>query len=208
MFEIRKRSVFGGDVIYKSEDATCLDEALTEFLKSLNGSHADLHGADLRHADLSGANLSSANLYHADLRGAYLRGADLRGADLYGADLSDADLRYASFGGGKEGEGLTPAMIGLPPACLSFEIKVIKAALAPNALEMGSWHTCDTTHCIAGWAVHLSGAAGKALEAVTSSSCAGALLVPGLAHLFYSSNEEATEALKARLAELTGKENG
>lgn len=58
MFEIRKRSVFGGDVIYKSEGATCLNEALTEFLKSPNGSSADLCYADLRCADLYCAKLS------------------------------------------------------------------------------------------------------------------------------------------------------
>ncbi|MGN7869593.1 hypothetical protein [Paracoccus sp. 22332] len=29
---------------------------------------------------------------------------------------------------------------------------------------MGSWHTCETTHCRAGWVVHLAGEAGYALE--------------------------------------------
>jgi hypothetical protein len=83
---------------------------------------------------------------------------------------------------------------------------VIEAALAsPDALKMDTWHTCETTHCLAGWAVHLSGAAGKALEAVTSPSVAGAILAPSLAHLFYVGNEEALEALpkiKAELEEL------
>ena len=34
----------------------------------------------------------------------------------------------------------------------------------PQALYMATWHTCDTTHCRAGWVVHLAGAPGKALE--------------------------------------------
>jgi hypothetical protein len=29
---------------------------------------------------------------------------------------------------------------------------------------MASWHKCETTHCRAGWATTLAGAAGKALE--------------------------------------------
>ena len=37
---------------------------------------------------------------------------------------------------------------------------------------MSSWHTCDTTHCRAGWVVVLAGDAGKALEIVTSTEFA------------------------------------
>ena len=29
---------------------------------------------------------------------------------------------------------------------------------------MGAWHSCETTHCRAGWVVHLAGEAGAALE--------------------------------------------
>ena len=34
---------------------------------------------------------------------------------------------------------------------------------------MGDWHTCETTHCRAGWAVHLAGERGKALEKASST---------------------------------------
>jgi hypothetical protein len=34
---------------------------------------------------------------------------------------------------------------------------------------MGDWHTCDTTHCRAGWAVFLAGEEGKKLEQQTST---------------------------------------
>jgi len=37
---------------------------------------------------------------------------------------------------------------------------------------MGDWHTCDTTHCRAGWVVFLAGDAGKKLEAHTSTQFA------------------------------------
>jgi len=37
---------------------------------------------------------------------------------------------------------------------------------------MSIWHTCDTTHCRAGWVVFLAGEAGKKLESQTSTQFA------------------------------------
>jgi hypothetical protein len=37
---------------------------------------------------------------------------------------------------------------------------------------MDSWHTCDTTHCRAGWIVVLAGDEGKKLEEETSTQFA------------------------------------
>ena len=34
---------------------------------------------------------------------------------------------------------------------------------------MDAWHTCDTTHCRAGWVVHLAGSEGYELEKKTST---------------------------------------
>jgi hypothetical protein len=65
-----------GSVIYESDKATTIKEAVVE--------------ANLRGADLYEANLRGANLYEADLRGANLYEADLRGADLYETDLRGA----------------------------------------------------------------------------------------------------------------------
>jgi hypothetical protein len=45
-----------------------------------------------------------------------------------------------------------------------------------NALDMSSWHACETTHCRAGWAITLAGPAGKALEGAVGPSAAGALI--------------------------------
>jgi len=55
------------------------------------------------------------------------------------------------------------------PIVENIHTKVYEAASQPNALNMGSWHTCDTTHCRAGWAVFLAGPAGKELERKTST---------------------------------------
>jgi hypothetical protein len=31
---------------------------------------------------------------------------------------------------------------------------VLEAVSHPNALHMDKWHSCNTTHCRAGWVVH------------------------------------------------------
>lgn len=46
---------------------------------------------------------------------------------------------------------------------------MLKAAESPGALDMNKWHTCKTTHCRAGWVVHLAGERGRALEAASST---------------------------------------
>ena len=58
----------------------------------------------------------------------------------------------------------------------------------PHCLDMNNWHTCDTVHCLAGWAIHLSGTAGATLEALLGTDGAGRLLIPGAAHLFYETD--------------------
>jgi hypothetical protein len=140
-------------------------------LRDANLRGASLRDADLRGADLSRAYLRDANLRDANLRGASLRDADLRGADLSGADLSRAYLRDANLRGADlsradlrdanlRGANLRGAT-GLP--------------YIGQALNMADWHTCDTTHCRAGWAIHLH-PAGKTLESIFGPSAAGALI--------------------------------
>jgi len=41
---------------------------------------------------------------------------------------------------------------------------------------MDSWHTCNTTHCRAGWIVHLAGKEGYELEKETNTSFAAMVL--------------------------------
>jgi hypothetical protein len=45
-----------------------------------------------------------------------------------------------------------------------------------NRLEMSTWHTCETTHCRAGWVTFLAGEAGKALEQKTSTLFAAQMI--------------------------------
>jgi hypothetical protein len=165
-------------------------------------SDADLRGADLRGADLRGADLSDADLSDADLRGADLSDADLRGADLRdavfsGAVLSDADLR---------GADLRDAVFSGVPVIPQIHQAVYAAASQPGALNMGSWHSCETTHCRAGWVITLAGKAGRDLEWRMGPGAAAALIyvasdrslqrIPN----FFATNDDALADMQ-RLAE-------
>jgi hypothetical protein len=60
--------------------------------------------------------------------------------------------------------GEAPAT-GFPdvPVIENIHQKVYEASSQPNALNMSDWHTCETTHCRAGWVEFLAGEAGKNL---------------------------------------------
>ena len=171
-------------------------------LRGANLRWADLSGANLRGADLSGANLRGANLRWADLSGANLRGADLSGANLRGANLRGADLRWADLRGANlRGASIDAFAIATPEEAAPRIRAVAQAALAtPDALDMGSWHTCDTTHCIAGWAVRLAGDEGNALEEKFGTATAGlALLGTEAASHFYDTQEKGRAWLQSKL---------
>ena len=147
--------------------------------------------ADLSWANLRDANLRDANLSGADLSGANLRWADLSGADLSEANLRDANLSWADLRGA----------IGLPDIQkFALDAAVAAACAAPNSLEMGSWHTCETTHCRAGWAVVLH-PQGRELEEKYGTSASGALIYnacSGYVPDFYASNEDAMKDIVER----------
>jgi hypothetical protein len=152
---------------------------------SLRG--ADLRDVDLRDADLSGADLAEADLSGAVLRGATLCGTDLRRVDLYGADLSGADLSWA--------------VLGSIPVVPALDARILAAIEAGGGLETAAWHTCETTHCRAGWAIRLAGAAGEALEEALGAAVAGTFIYaasrPGLPIPdFYASNADALADLR------------
>jgi hypothetical protein len=146
---------------------------------------AYMRGAYLRGAYLRGAYMRGVDLRDADLRGADLGGADLRDADLGGADLRDADLNGVDLGGaylgGVDLRGVDLRGVHLRGAYIRKIQNIDAAILAAidargNELRMSFWHTCGTTHCRAGWAIHLAGDAGYKLEKVVGSSAAGALI--------------------------------
>ena len=97
-----------------------------------------------------------------------------------------------------------PATLGQPPIPKIDNIHsaVLEAASKPGALNMGTWHTCGTTHCRAGWVVHLAGEAGYALERFHNTALAaqliyresGAPINPGR---FYETDDEAMADMQA-----------
>ncbi|MEE9510315.1 MAG: hypothetical protein V3V81_07455 [Candidatus Bathyarchaeia archaeon] len=75
---------------------------------------------------------------------------------------------------------------------------------------MDSWHTCDTTHCRAGWVVTLAGEEGKALEKYFDTCLAAQLIYRESSIIevslirFFDTDEEAMADMK-RMAELEAK---
>jgi hypothetical protein len=134
---------------------------------------------------------AQANLCGADLSGANFRNADFRYANLRDADFRYANLRYADF---RDALGI-PIAEDAPARLLA----VAHAALAaPDALEMGTWHTCETTHCICGWAEHLGGPLAKLIIQQNGNAVGGLMLLGIDAHAhFYVTNEKAREFLQS-----------
>ena len=146
----------------------------------------DLSGADLTGADLTGADLIGADLSGADLRGANLSGANLSGANLRGANLSGANLSGA--------KGL-PEVEKIPIKSAICE----RVCATPDNLKMDKWHTCETVHCLAGWAVTLH-PQGKELEQTFGIENAGRMIFAaceGEVPDFYSDEETAMNWLKS-----------
>jgi len=108
----------------------------------------------------------------------------------------------------KKGES-KPAGI---PVIENIHQKVLDAVKMPNALDMSTWHTCDTTHCRAGWVVTLAGEDGKALEEETSTEFAALQIYRKSSNIrvspvrFYEGNETAMEDIK-RCAEEEAKQS-
>ena len=91
------------------------------------------------------------------------------------------------------------------PEIENIHSAVYAAVSQPEALEMDDWHTCDTTHCRAGWVVHLAGEAGYELERFHNTPLAAQLIYEASGYRidpgrFYDSNEAALADMK-RLAE-------
>jgi ribosomal protein S11 len=67
---------------------------------------------------------------------------------------------------------------------------------------MESWHSCDTTHCRAGWVVHLAGEEGYELERKTSTPFAAMQIYHKSSEIkvspvrFYEDNKKAMEDIK------------
>ncbi len=197
------RDRWSGDTLFEAEA-----ENLGSLLAQAREAGADLAFADLRNAQLverrsrghrssprrpapltlAGADLSRTRLSFADLRG-----ADLRNANLQGTIFEEPDFRHARVEGARD---FPPV-----PTVADLDAKILSCIENGGGLEMDRWHTCDTTHCRAGWAVVLAGYAGRILEERVGSYAAGALIYEastGNVPDFFAENEDALEDIKLR----------
>jgi hypothetical protein len=200
-------------------DADLADADLTRAnLADANLADANLAGADLTRADLADADLTRANLADANLADANLAGANLAGANLAGANLADAYLAQARglpigrftpdpvepyvYRGVSSAEGRAARAKRYReahpevPVVEKLDTRILDVITnGGGTLEMGAWHTCETTHCRAGWAIHLAGERGYALEKeLGDSAMAGRaiyLASAGRSPYFYGDNAAA-----------------
>ena len=89
------------------------------------------------------------------------------------------------------------------PKIENIDKVVYEACNQPNALDMERWHTCETTHCRAGWVVTLAGKAGKELEAFHNTLLAAQLIYlesgsPINPCRFFDDNKDAMKDMKER----------
>ncbi len=169
---------------------------------------------------MAGANLTGANLTGADLAGAYLTGANLTGANLTDADLTDANLAGADLTGADSTEApsepykrdasradrMARFRLRHPevPVVENLDAKILGVVTdGGGVLDMSDWHTCDTTHCRAGWAITLAGKDGAKLEEEHGPYRAGAMIYrasTGRVPHFFASDSDALEDIKREAA--------
>ena len=177
------------------------------YLASANLTRAYLAGAYLAGAYLTGADLTRANLTRAYLAGAYLTDADLTDADLAGANLTDADLADAMGLSKSIAGGAQQAPLQDIPVLPHIDATILRAIEQPGcSLDMSTWHMCETTHCRAGWTVHLAGKRGRELEKQFGTPRAASLIYRASrpdkpAPHWYATTKRALEDLRRCAAE-------
>jgi len=100
------------------------------------------------------------------------------------------------------------------PVIENIHQRVLEAVTAEeSSLDMSQWHTCDTTHCRAGWVVTLAGEEGRELERQTDTGFAAVQIYKKSSpeifvgfNQFYVDNEEGMADIK-RCAEEEAKLN-
>ena len=190
-------------------------------MRGANFSYADLrhskfegvklYGADLKKANLSGSDLRGVDFGDADLYSAKLKNADLRGADLSKCRLRKVDFHQADLRGAKLPDDI--------PEVKDIHRKLYHACSKDgNKLDMGYWHGgpgggCGTSHCRAGWLVHMIGEEGYRYEEKLSVWTAAALIYaksdPELEKVpdFYASTPHAKTEMRKRAEEEQHKED-
>jgi hypothetical protein len=162
------------------------------------------HRCGLQEANFSNVRMGTSYFHDCNLTKVNFTNADLINSCFIDVDMDTVILTNANV------SGIRLPMTKMPKQilkCKGFPEEIVKndnllkeiAAIVLNdneALEMFSWHTSDTIHCMAGWAIHLH-PQGYQIEAASTTVIAAKLLLGDEAEsYFYVSNEEAIELLK------------
>jgi uncharacterized protein YjbI with pentapeptide repeats len=149
----------------------------------------DLSGRDLDRIDATGGDFRDCELVDTWFIGAVLRDCDFRGCNLWGTNFSQADLTGAKFD------------VDIP-VVLDLDEKILaEVAENPESLDMDHYHrNCGSTHCLAGWAIHLAGKRGYELEERLGALVAGGLIYsasrPGPLPNFFATDDAALADLR------------
>lgn len=111
-----------------------------------------------------------------------------------------ANLSYANLSGSNL-SGANLPIVSSEPNLIAKILDQVESQ--PSCLKMDAWHSCDTTHCLAGWAVTLH-SQGKLLESLIGPNAAGALIFNaccGEAPDFFSDKKTAVNWLLSKAKE-------
>jgi hypothetical protein len=201
-YEIKHR--YTDAVLYSGQG-----ESLREVVIAAISAGANLADAYLADAYLAGANLAGANLARANLAGAYLAGARnipeipevADPATPYKRAVTDEEREQRRLDRMAMFRARNPDV----PVIDKLDAKILAAVTKGGGqLNMGSWHSCETMHCRAGWAIHLAGKDGYALEQRYGSHHAGRMLyiaATGRVPHFFAPNDVALEDIRRCAAE-------
>lgn len=141
------------------------------FTEDVDLSNSDFSGADFEDARLCDTNFTGADLTSANFTDVVLHNCDFTNANLTGADFNTKYLTGSIFTNVILDDTVIPVIPNIDATILSV--------ITTQNFSMDHWHRnmrCGTTHCRAGWAITLTGEAGKCLEAAYGPAMAGALI--------------------------------
>jgi hypothetical protein len=164
--------------------------------------HSDLTwatfiGAKMQHAVLTvcvaqKADFTGADLTASDFFAAKLSKSDFRGADLRGVKFAASTLTWCKFNKGAMAAGWEDL-----PEIPDLRQQILQQLENGGRLDMSAWHKCQTTHCIAGWAIVLADAKFQSVRHNPALVGAGLFVrSDGMVPNFFGSEPEAMIWLK------------
>lgn len=197
------------------------DHELWLATRGRQGEQLYLHGKVIEGGDFR-RNLSEAVLGSNRFRFCDFTGANFSHAHCVNSVFEESRLDFAILSGRFDyckfpGTSIMSQTIGRMSAyhadftsCRNFPflsdaeqrlLDVAIIATRPGNLVMDAWHGCNSTHCIAGWAVHLAGPFGDHLVNLHGHDIAGLMLLGAEAHNYFFSSEEQALAFLNKVIE-------